>query len=95
MPNNIVNINPEIFRYTVRTSYLYQAKHINDNYKNMGYNYSGNIIKNTISKEMYANPLLSPLYAWLEALIITWFSQTKMIKKTYSIAHSKNTENIN
>jgi hypothetical protein len=92
---NISTSNTENFRYTVRSSYYYQATHINDNFKNLGYNYAGNVLKNSTSDELWSNPMQVPLYKWLEALIVTWFNQTKIIKKLYSIAHHKNTNNIN
>jgi hypothetical protein len=38
--------------YTTRYPYNYQAEHFNDNYKNLGYNYKGNILKNTTSPEL-------------------------------------------
>ena len=89
------NFNLEKFRYTVRNSYQFQAKHINDNFKNLGYNYGGNVLKNSASDELWANPMQAPLFAWIEALVVSWFEQTKLIKKTFAIAIDKNSRNIN
>jgi hypothetical protein len=93
--NTTEDVNLERYKYTVRPSYLYQAKHFNDNFANLGYKYDRNILRNTTSAELRANPMQNALYSWIEAMILIWFEETKMIKKTFSIAHDKNTRNIN
>ena len=80
---------------TIRSSYLSQAKHLNDNFINLGYDYTGNILKNGTSPELWANPQQISLYARLEGLITYVLENSKMIKKWFSIAHSKNTTRIN
>ncbi len=87
-------LNVDDFRYKVRPSYLHAAKHINDNYKNLGFNYRGEILKRTTSPELWANPLQVPFYGQLEAMIVFLFEQAKYIKKTFSIAHDKESINI-
>ena len=47
------------------------------------------------SPELWANPLQAPLFAQIEAMINFILEQVKYIKKTFSIAHDKNTLNIN
>jgi len=81
--------------YKTRSSYLNQAKHLNDNFKNLGYNYRGKILKNGTSSELWANPQQISLYSKLEGMIIFLIENTKNIKKHFSIAHSKDTININ
>ena len=81
--------------FKVRPSYLTQAKHINDNYKNLGYQYRGNILKNGTSPELWANPQQISLYARLEGLLTYVLEEAKMIKKWFSIAHDKNDTKIN
>jgi len=81
--------------HKIRPSYLTQAKHLNDNFTNLGYDYSGKLLKNGTSPELWANPQQITLYARLEGLITYVLESSKMIKKWYSIAHSKNTTLIN
>lgn len=81
--------------HKVRASYLNQAKHLNDNFTNLGYNYLGNLLRNGTSPEIWANPQQISLYGRLEGLITYVLESSKMIKKWFSIAHDKNTTMIN
>jgi hypothetical protein len=81
--------------YTTRPSYLYQAKHFNDVYLNMGFNYRGQLLPKGISPEMYANQLQVPMYSTIEAMLNFLIEHTKIVKKWYSIAHDKNSMNVN
>ena len=81
-------------KYTVRPSYLYQAKHMNDVFLNLGFGYKGKILKKGTSPEIWANPLQHSLYGALESMIYNLIEYSKMIKKWFSIAHDKNTTNI-
>ena len=87
-------LSVEKFRYKARASYFYTAKHFNDEFKNLGYNYRGQIFKKTTSPELWANPLQIPFYGQFEALIVFLIEQVKMIKKTFSIAHENDSLNI-
>lgn len=80
--------------YKVRPDYFDQAKHINDQYKNLGYDYRGKIIKKMTSPELWANAVQIPFYAKIETLINFLIEQVKHIKKAFSIAHDKNSLNI-
>ena len=75
--------------FKVRSSYLTQARHLNDNYKNLGYDYRGNILKNGTSPELWSNPQQIPLFSRLEGLILYVLEEAKMVKKWFSIAHDK------
>lgn len=88
-------IKSQRFRYAARISYFYQAQHFNDEFKNLGYNYRGKIYKKMTSPELWANPIQTSLFGRLEGMITYLLEQAKSIKKTFSIAHSKNTININ
>jgi len=86
-----VDIQDKRQLHKMRPSYLSEAKHINDRYINLGYDYLGNILKNGSSPELWANPQQNPLYGRLEGMITYALESTKMIKKWFSIAHDKNT----
>ena len=79
----------------IRTAYNYRINHINDYYKNLGFEYSGKIFKKTVSPEIYSNPLQKPLITKIEQLIYYLIETTKNIKKWVSIAHEKNSSRIN
>ena len=81
--------------WKIRPSYMNQAKHINDYFINMGYDYRGNILKNGTSPELWANPQQIGMYGKLEAMLTYVLESAKMIKKWFSIAHDKNTTRIN
>lgn len=89
------SISSRRFYYKVRLSYLDQAKHMSDQYKNLGYDYRGKIYQKMTSPELWANSMQRPFYAQLEAMINFLIEQVKYIKKTFSIAHDKNSININ
>jgi len=80
--------------WTVRSSYLNQTKHQNDMFINLGYDYTGNILRNGTSDELWANPLQISMYSKLEGMLTFCLEQAKMIKKTFSFAHDKNSLNI-
>ena len=81
--------------YKVRPDYYHQAKHISDNYKNLGYDYRGKILKKMTSPELWSNPVQTPFFQKIEGMLNFLIEQVKYIKKTFSIAHSKNSTNIN
>ena len=81
--------------YTIRSSYLTQANHSNDYFTNLGYDYRGNLLKNTTSPELWANPIQTPLYGRIEGMLTFVLEQVKAIKKHFSIAHDKNDLKIN
>ncbi|HOG74486.1 MAG TPA: hypothetical protein PLP47_06150 [Methanofastidiosum sp.] len=82
-------------RSKVRTPYFASAKHLSDNYTNLGYDYRGKILSKTTSSELWANPIQKPLFAQIEAILTFILEQVKYIKKTMSIAHGKEDTNIN
>lgn len=80
-----------IRKFTIRPSYLQQAKHFNDVYKNLGFNYTGKMLKKGTSPELWANPLQTPMLNTLETMLNFILEQAKFVKKWFSIAHDKNT----
>jgi hypothetical protein len=82
-------------RSKVRTSYYASAKHLSDNYLNLGYDYRGKIMQKMTSPELWANPIQKPLFAQIEAMITFILEQVKYIKKHMSIAIDKNSINVN
>ena len=81
--------------YSVRLPYLYQAKHHSDEFKNLGYNYAGKILKKTTSPELWGNPLNTAMFGQVESLMTYILETTKMIKKWFSICHEKEDIKIN
>lgn len=82
-------------RFRVRTSYLSSAKHFADNFTNLGYDYRGKLLQKSTSPELWANPVQKPLMGQIEAMLNFILEQVKYIKKTFSIAHDKESININ
>ena len=83
------------FFYKTRPGYFEPAKHMNDSYKNLGYDYRGKIMKKMTSPELWTNPIQIHFYARFESIINFLIDQVKIVKKTFSIAHDKNSLNIN
>ena len=81
--------------FRIRTSYMHQARHLNDNFKNLGYDYLGNMLKNGTSPELWANPQQINMYGKLEGMLAFVLESAKNIKKWFSIAHSSDTTAIN
>ena len=70
-------------------------KHINDDYRNQGYDYERHILQNVISPELFANPLNDTPLRQIERLIEYLINSVRQIKLTYAIAFPKNAKNIN
>jgi hypothetical protein len=88
-------IRRDQFFYKVRPSYYHQARHLSDNYKNLGYDYRGKILRKMTSPELWANPIQYSFFQRIEAMIDFIIEQVKYIKKTFSIAHDKDSINLN
>ena len=82
-------------KHLSRTPYYDQARHYNDNFLNLGYNYRGKLLKKNTSPELWANPLQTSLYGRIEAMVTFCLEQVKSIKKTFSYAHDRDTTRIN
>ena len=88
-------ISSKDFYYKVRPGYYNQAKHLEDQYKNLGYDYTGKILSSMTSPELWANPMQKPFYQKMEGMINFIIEQVKYVKKSFSIAHDKDSININ
>ncbi|MEG1008854.1 MAG: hypothetical protein RSE41_02900 [Clostridia bacterium] len=85
----------ERYMFKNRKSYTYDSIHLHDNYKHLGYDCRGKILKNMTSPEIWSNPMQSIMIQKIETLIQFVLDETKSIKKQFSIAHNKNATNIN
>jgi len=83
------------YRHLSRVPYYEQANHLNDNFKNLGYDYRNQILKKTTSPELWANPLQTSFYGRIEGMLTMVLEQVKSIKKTFSYAHDRDSTNIN
>jgi len=81
--------------YTARSSYYFQAKHFNDVFLNLGFNYKGQLLTKGTSPELRANPLQNPMFSTIEACLGFLIEHTKIIKKWFAIAIDKNSLNVN
>ena len=81
-------------RYVIRPSYLYGAKHFNDVYLNLGFQYKGQLLKKGTSPELWANPLNTSIINTLDSMLYFLIEHAKHVKKWFSIAHDKNDINL-
>lgn len=88
-------VSRQSMKSKVRTPYFGSAKHFADSYINLGYDYRGKVLQKMTSPELWANPVQKPLFAQIEGMIVFILEQVKYIKKTFSIAHDKESININ
>jgi len=79
----------------IRLPYRYGARHFNDEFKNLGYNYRGKIFRRITSPELWGNPLQSMMISRLEILMTYLLEEAKTVKKWFSIAHEKDSIDIN
>ena len=86
--------NSERFRHLSRPPYYDQANHMNDQFKNLGYDYRNKLLRKTTSPELWANPLQISLFGRLEGLLSIALEHVKSIKKTFSYAHDRDSTNI-
>ena len=69
--------------------------HFNDNLTNLGYNFERNILKNVVSKEMFANPINDIPLRQLERIFEFLVNQVKRIKLEYNYTLPKDATNLN
>jgi hypothetical protein len=81
--------------FKVRLPYFFAAKHNNDEFKNLGYDYRGKILRKTTSPELWGNPLQTSMMGQIESMMTYILEQAKMVKKWFSIAHDKDSINVN
>jgi len=81
--------------YIKRESYLKKSQHILDNYKNLGYNYKGEIFRRNVSSLFYLDKRKENILNEFEKFIIFLIEYTKTIKKSRNYAIEKDSTNIN
>ena len=79
----------------IRPSYYTPAKHINDHYLNLGYDYHGNMLKKGTSPELWANPHQEGMFMKIEGILNYLVDEVKTIKKWFMIAYDKKTIKLN
>ena len=83
------------YKYKNRDSYNHNKNHIHDKFINLGYDYRGKLYKNNTSPELWGNPNQTSMILEIEKLYLYLINSVKYIKKTFSIAHDKDSNNIN
>lgn len=78
------------YSYTNKDSYFDIAEHSQDDIKNYGFNYEGNLFKNSISKIYFSDNKKDAILTVFDALISYIINQVKMIKKFHNYAMKKN-----
>lgn len=82
-------------RFDHITSFNQKEKHMYDNYKNLGYDYKRHILKNTLSPELFGNPLNDKMFRQFERLIEYLIESVKHIKLAYAYTYDKNDTHLN
>lgn len=76
-------------KYVLRPSLFTVAEHRLDDIRNIGYDYKGKQIKNSISKYILKDQVKYEIITTWETLIFNLTEHTKMIKKTFNYALGK------
>jgi hypothetical protein len=71
------------------------VSHIKDVFKTNRYDYHGQVLKHTLSPEMFNNDNQNLILNELEKMINFLIDEVKLIKLHFSIAHDKNDKRIN
>lgn len=69
--------------------------HLYDDYKNLGYDYEGNIMRNVLSPEIFGNPMNDIPMRQMERLIEELINAVRKIKLHFAITYDKNSRLIN
>ena len=81
--------------YPNRKSAYFYAKHSNDIYTNLGYDYRGNILKRTLSKILFSNKINSAILKRVDDMFVYLVDTVKQIRLHYMISLDKNDRNVN
>lgn len=79
----------------LKRSYNYTAKHANDVYSNLGYDYRENIFKNTLSKQLFANDKSAKILNEIQKLVFFLIEEVKVLKTRFVFALDKDSKLIN
>lgn len=69
--------------------------HFHDDYKNLGYHYEGNIMRNVLSPDIFGNPMNDIPLRQFERIIEELINAVRKIKLHYAIVYDKNSRLIN
>ena len=83
-----------MLKHNKKSSFHY-ISHIKDNFNDNKYDYHGNVLKHSISPEMFNNDKQNLILAKIEDVIDFLIDEVKHIKLHFSIAHNKNDLRIN
>jgi len=78
-----------------RESYFLVAHSVWDNYKNLGFQYKGNLFKKTISSIFYLDPRKARILDKFDGLIYHLIENVKHLKKFRNYAVARDSHNIN
>jgi len=76
-------------------SFRDSVRHRKDDLKHRGYDYRGNIFKNSLSSAFFLEEKRSSILLRMETMLIFLIDQVKHIKKTFHYAHEKNFRDFN
>jgi len=74
---------------------MYYAHHFRDNKSGLGYDYHNNVFKKTMSKEIFSNETTAKMILKMEIMIDYLIDAVKQIPLQFSIAHDKESIDIN
>ncbi len=78
-----------------RKSYFERSESIWDNYKNLGFDYKGNLFKKSVSSLFYTDERKIGILNEFEKMMYELVEQVKTIKKFRNFAIKKDSHNIN
>lgn len=82
-------------RKILNRPYDYSIHHSKDVYYNLGYDYRENILKKTLSPEIFANEKTRGMLNHIQKMVYMLIEEVKQIKTAISFAHDKNAKNLN
>ena len=79
----------------MKKSYFKISRSVLDDYKNLGFNYEGQIFKRTLSSVFFGDKKRVDILNEFEKMIFFLIEQVKNIKKTFNYTIDKNSTKIN
>lgn len=76
-------------------SFSQVKNHMYDDYKNLGYQYEQNILRNALTPEIFANPLNDTPMRQIERLFEVMIDAARKIKLHYAITYDKDSKLLN
>jgi hypothetical protein len=73
----------------------YVSNHTRDIYTDLGYNYTGKVLKNTLSPVIFSNKNNTAILAKVENMIDFLIESVKQIRLQFMISLDKNDRNVN